>query len=118
ATVCCDRIVKPHRNSLERLVPRNADELAAALRSHSAQWVQNSFRRACVVQVVGNLVAQRSAGVRVRWIAAKSDRFAMFHRDDPTARVGAIERTGSADLTAVVFLGHQYPILHTGLSAK
>jgi hypothetical protein len=51
-------------------------------------------------------------------ISAKSERLAMFHGDDPTACIGAIERTRSSDLPTVRFEGHSYQIPYTGLRAK
>ena len=96
-----DHVAEPRRDTLERFVPRDPGELAAPLRSDAAHGIQDAFGRARVAQVVRDLVAQRSAGVRVMGIAAQRDRFAFLHRHDPAARVGAVERTRAADVADV-----------------
>ena len=71
-------------------------------RSDAAHGIQDALGRARVVQVVNDLVAQRSASVRMVGIAAQRDRFTVLHGHNPAARVGAIERTRPADLPNVV----------------
>jgi hypothetical protein len=63
AAVLRDYISELSSDRLERLIPNDPDELSNSLRSGATHWMRQAIGRASVVQVIHDLVAQRSARV-------------------------------------------------------
>ncbi len=82
---------------IQRLVPADAPEFAAALRPGALERMQQAVGRIGALGVVADLGAQRSVGERVRGVALHFHRDAVLHRHQHRAGVGAIVRAGRAD---------------------
>ena len=89
---------EPLRHLADRVVPADPLEAALALGADAAERVQQPVGRARVLEVAGDLVAQRAARERVVGRAAEAHRLPVADRDDPAAPVGAVQRAGAGDI--------------------
>src|SRR5215471_1010967 len=86
------------RDQVERLVPRDALEVARPLRADAPHRVEETVRRLRVRDVVVELVAQDAARERMRGIALQLHRAPVLDGDDPAARVRTVHRARSEHL--------------------
>ena len=82
----------------ERLVPADALEAPLALAPDALERVQDAVRRGGVVQIAVDLRAQGARGERMVAVPAQLHGLAVLDRDDPAARVRAVEWAGAEDL--------------------
>ena len=86
---CASRIGgEPLGDLAERVVPADPLEPPLALGADAAQRVQQPVGRARVVEVAGDLGAQRAARERVVGAAAQPHGLAVAHRHDPAQPSG------------------------------
>src|SRR5262249_23660032 len=89
-----DRL-EPRRDAVERVVPRDRRELAAAL---GAGAEQRRGQPVLAVEVIGDLAdlaAHEAIGERAAAVAVDLDHAAVVDGDEQAAQVGAVERTGT-----------------------
>jgi hypothetical protein len=104
-----DDLAEARGDLVGRVVPGDALEAPGAFRADAPHRVQQTVRRARVVEVAVELVAQRAAGERMRAVAFEADGHPVLHGHDPAARVRAVERARAADVTEAGRIGHAAP---------
>ena len=83
-------------NGVERLVPGDGGELAAALGAAAFQRLQQPIRVVGALGVLGHLGAEYAVGQRVGRVALHFDRAAVLHGGHQGTGVGAVVRAGAA----------------------
>jgi hypothetical protein len=102
-----DRRPEPAGDLIQRLVPGDPGELAAALRAGAPHRVQHPVRAVGLVDVVVHLHAQPAAGERMPGVTPHFHRAPAAHRDQHRAGVRAIMRARAAH-------GHRRLLIHGG----
>ena len=92
-----DRALEPLADLVERRVPGDPLEVARALRADAPHRIEETLGRLAVFQVAVHLVAEDTAGEGMLGVALQGHGAPILHRDDPAARVRAVERARPED---------------------
>src|SRR5581483_249552 len=86
------RLLKPCRDRIERLIPRDPLKPSFTLFAHTLLWIEHPVGRIFALQILRDLAAQKSSRHRMIGIAAQPAALAVIDVDQERTGIGTIAR--------------------------